>query len=61
MPQKKYKVMLGEDEENILHGIINRGKHGAQKRKRAQALHLINEGYTYKMTARIVGMYCLAL
>jgi hypothetical protein len=33
MPQKKYKVTLTWEEENILQGIMNRGKHGAQKRK----------------------------
>jgi hypothetical protein len=61
MPQKKYKVTLEKDEENLLHGIINRGKHGAQKRKRAQVLLLINEGYTDEMAAGIAGRHCRAL
>jgi hypothetical protein len=31
MSKKKYKVTLTEDlEENLLHNIVNRGKHGAQ-------------------------------
>jgi hypothetical protein len=61
MPQKKYKVTLEKDDENLLHEVVNRWKHGAQKRKRAQALLLINEGYTDEMTAGTVGMHCRAL
>jgi transposase len=57
MSQKKYKVTLTRDEENLLHDIINRGKHSAQKRKRAQALLLTHEGYTDEMTADRVGMH----
>jgi hypothetical protein len=53
MSQKKYKVTLTEEEENLLHDIVNRWKHGAQKRKRAEALLLANEGYTDE--ARLVG------
>jgi hypothetical protein len=41
MSQKKYKVTLTGDEENLLHDILSRGKHGAGKRKRAQALLLL--------------------
>jgi hypothetical protein len=41
MSQKKYKVTLKGDEENLLHDILNRGK-----RKRALALLLANEGYS---------------
>jgi hypothetical protein len=40
---QKYRVTLTEDEKQILHEIINKGKHGAQKRKRAQALLLTDE------------------
>jgi hypothetical protein len=29
MSQKKYKVTLTREEEDILHDIMNRGKHGA--------------------------------
>jgi transposase len=57
MPQKKYRVTLTEEEKNALHEIINKGKQGAQKRKRAQALPLVNEGYTDGMTAGRVGMH----
>jgi transposase len=57
MPEKKYKVTLTKDEEKQLHEIVNKGKHGAQKRKRAQALLLTNEEYTDEMTADRVGMH----
>jgi transposase len=58
MSQKKYKVTLTEGEENLLHDIINRGKHGAQKRKRAQALLLADEGCTDEQIAERAGMHC---
>jgi hypothetical protein len=35
MPHEKYRVTLTEAERNQLHDIIDRGKHGAQERKRA--------------------------
>jgi hypothetical protein len=57
MPQKKYRVTLTEDEKQILHDIINKGRHGAQKRKRAQALLFTDEGYTDDITADRVGMH----
>ncbi|MDR1219722.1 MAG: helix-turn-helix domain-containing protein, partial [Treponema sp.] len=57
MPEKKYRVTLTEDEKEALHEIINKGKHSAQKRKRAQALLLTEEGYTDDMTADRVGMH----
>jgi transposase len=57
MPQKKYKVTLTKDEEKQLHEIINKGKDGAQKRKRAQALLLAYEEYTDEMAADRVGMH----
>jgi hypothetical protein len=57
MSQKKYRVTLTEDEKKVLHEIINKGKHGAKKRKRAQALLLANEGYTDKIIAGQVGMH----
>jgi transposase len=56
MSQKKYKVILTEDEENLLHDILNRGKHGTQRRKRA--LLLAHEGYTDEVIAERVGTRC---
>ena len=56
MPGKIYKVTLTDEERALLHDIINRGKHNAQKRKRAQALLLADEGYTDVMTAERTGM-----
>jgi hypothetical protein len=46
MAEKKYRVTLTEAEREQLTAIINRGKHSAQKRKRAQALLLAGQGYT---------------
>jgi transposase len=57
MPQKRYRVTLTDDEEKTLRDIVNKGKHGAQKRKRAQALLLANEGYTDEMIADRTGMH----
>jgi hypothetical protein len=54
---KKYKVTLTEGEQAHLHEIMDKGKQGAQKRKRAQALLLANEGYTDKAIAERVGMH----
>jgi transposase len=54
---KKYKVTPTEDEQAHLHEIMDKGKHGAQKRKRAQALLLANEGYTDEAIAERVGMH----
>jgi transposase len=56
MPAKKYKVTLTEDEKNVLKAIINKGKHSAEKRKRAQALLLAEENYTDEMIADKAGM-----
>ncbi|MDR2742665.1 MAG: helix-turn-helix domain-containing protein [Treponema sp.] len=55
MSQKKYLVTLIGDEEKLLGDIINKGKHGAQKRKRAQALLLAHEGYTDEIIAERTG------
>ncbi|MDR0386744.1 MAG: helix-turn-helix domain-containing protein [Treponema sp.] len=57
MSQKKYKVTLTQDEEKLLHDITDRGKHSAQKRKRAQALLLANEGRTDEVIADRAGMH----
>jgi transposase len=54
---QKYRVTLTEDEKGTLHDIINKGKDSAQKRKRAQALLLTNEGYTDEETADRAGMH----
>ena len=40
MPAKKYRVTLTKNEKALLNEIINKGKHSAEKRKRAQALRL---------------------
>jgi transposase len=41
---KKYRVTLTDEERKHLSRIINTGRHSAQKRKRAQALLLTDEG-----------------
>ena len=56
MPAKKYIVTLTADERNVLYEIINKGKHNAQKRKRAQALLLAEQAYTDDMIAERSGM-----
>jgi hypothetical protein len=43
---KKYRVTLTEEEREVLRQIMNKGKHAAQKRKRAQALLLADEQLT---------------
>jgi transposase len=57
MAEKKYRVTLTEAEREQLTAIINRDKHSAQKRKRAQALLLANKGYTDEVIAERVGMH----
>jgi transposase len=57
MSQKKYLVTLTKEEGKQLQDIINKGKHGAGKRKRAQALLLADEGYIDEMIAGRVGMH----
>jgi hypothetical protein len=56
MAQKRYKVTLMEDEETTLHAVINKGKRGAQKRKRAQVLLLASEGHTDEAVAERADM-----
>jgi transposase len=56
MPAKKYIVTLTNDEKKILREIINKGKHSAEKRKRAQALLLAEENYTDDMIAERSGL-----
>jgi transposase len=56
MSRKIYRVTLTKDEENLLRDILDRGKHGAGKRKRALALLLASEGYSDKAIAEQAGM-----
>jgi len=56
MPAKKYIVTLTKSEKELLNGVINKGKHSAEKRKRAQALLLANENYTDEMIAERTGL-----
>jgi transposase len=56
MSVKKYIVTLTEDEKEILHDIINRGKHSGEKRKRAQALLLADKNYTDEEIGERAGM-----
>ncbi|MDR2111202.1 MAG: helix-turn-helix domain-containing protein, partial [Spirochaetaceae bacterium] len=54
---KKYQVTLTAAEREILTGILNKGKHGARKRKRAQALVLADELLTDEEIAERTGMH----
>jgi len=56
MPAKKYIVTLTKKEKALLREIIDKGKHNAQKRKRAQALLFANETYTDDMIAERTGL-----
>jgi transposase len=56
MPAKKYIVTLTKDEKALLNDIINKGKHSAEKRKRAQALLLAEGNYTDDMIADRTGL-----
>jgi transposase len=56
MPAKRYIVTLTSDEKETLNGIINKGKHAAKKRVRAQALLPAEENYTDDMIAERTGM-----
>jgi transposase len=56
MPAKKYIVTLTKEEKKLLKEIINKGKHGAGKRKRAQALLLADENYIDGMIADRTGL-----
>jgi len=61
MPAKKYIVTLTKEEKKKLNEIINKGKHSASKRKRAQALLLSDKNYTDEMIADRVGLSCRGL
>jgi hypothetical protein len=54
---KKYKVTLTEEEWTLLRDILNKGKHGAQKRKWAQALLLADEQMTDEVIGERAGMH----
>jgi transposase len=56
MPAKRYIVTLTKDERAVLKEIINKGKHSAEKRKRAQALLLADENFTDDMIADRTGL-----
>jgi hypothetical protein len=54
---KKYQVTLTAEEQEILTGTLNKGKYGARKRKRAQALLLADEHLTDEEIAERTGMH----
>ena len=56
MPEKKYTVTLTKEERTMLSEMLNKGKHSAEKRKRAQALLLVDENYTDDMIADRTGL-----
>lgn len=56
MPAKKYIVTLTEEERHLLNNVLNKGKHTAEKRKRAQALLLAEQNLTDSMIAERTGM-----
>jgi hypothetical protein len=53
---KKYNVVLSGDELEICSDILDRGRHSAEKRKRAHALILLNDGDTDAEVAGVVSM-----
>jgi transposase len=61
MPAKKYRVTLIKEERELLGDILRKGKHDAQKRKRAQALLLADDGLIDSMIAERTGMPVRAL
>jgi len=56
MPSKRYRVTLVDEEIQILTAILNKGKHSAQKRKRAQALLLANQEWPDVKIAEAAGI-----
>jgi hypothetical protein len=52
-----YRVTLSSDEVSQLQDIIHKGKHSAQKRKRAQALLMANEQAFDKDIIGALGMH----
>jgi len=51
-----YKVILTAEELSLLEDVLNKGKHSAQKRKRAHAMLLAHQGLTDRENASISGM-----
>ena len=56
MPAKKYIVTLTKEERVLLNEVLNKGKHGAGKGKRAPALLLADQNYTDEMIAERSGL-----
>lgn len=56
MAHALYRVTLTDEEVNVLDDVLNRGKHSAQKRKRAHAMLLAHSGMTDKENSSISGM-----
>jgi len=56
MPAKKYIVTLSKEEKKLLNDVLNKGKHTAERRKRAQALLLAEQNLTDDMIAERTGM-----
>ncbi len=56
MPAKQYIVTLTKEERITLKEMLNKGKHSAEKRKRAQALLLAEKDYTDDMIAERTGL-----
>jgi transposase len=56
MAHIRHRVTLSEEEIGILEDILDRGKHSAQKRKRARAMLLAHQGMTDPENAAISGM-----
>ena len=54
--RKTYRVTLTPDEITQLEDLLNKGKHTAQKRKRAQALLHAHHGWTDPQIIAAVGM-----
>ena len=56
MPAKKFIVTLTKEEKKLLNDVLNKGKHTAEKRKRAQALLLADQNLTDEMIADRTGL-----
>ena len=54
--EKIYRVTLTDDEVAQLENLLHKGKHSAQKRKRAQALLHAHHGWTDQQIVEAVGM-----
>jgi len=56
MSAKKYIVTLTKEEKEVLQNVLKKGKHTAERRKRAQALLLAEENYTDETIAERTGL-----